>query len=410
MGLDRVPRNLETPTVMKVLLGITGGIAAYKAPDLLRRLQKSGCQVGVAMSPSAERFVSSLALRTLADHVVMEDIFAVESENIGHIDLADWADVMAIAPATAQTLARLSLGMADEPVSLSYLATTAPTVVFPAMNVNMWRARPTRRNVETLRGDGVTVVDPGSGELACGWKGAGRLPDLDEIVDAVWAVGQQPKDLAGRRILITAGPTREPLDPVRFLSNPSSGRMGFALARAARRRGADVVLVAGPSELTTPWGVERVDVETAVEMRDAVFATCREQVPDILMGTAAVSDYRPAQPAAQKHKKGAGAPDLDLERNPDVLQETITEFRPTVGIGFAAETEHVLEHARNKLEAKSLSLIVANDVGTESGGFGDERNRVWIINREGEAQEVPLDDKLAVAHRILDSTLPLLGS
>lgn len=386
----------------RLLLGISGGIAAYKTPDLVRRLQRAGWQVGVALSPTAARFVSPLALRTVADFLVMDDIFEIESAGVGHIDLADWADLMVIAPATAQMLARLATGQADEPVSLSFLATRAAKVVFPAMNVNMWQAPAVRRNVERLRADGVEVVDPAVGELACGWIGAGRMPDVDEIVRHL-ASRRAPRDLEGLHVLVTAGPTREFIDPVRFLSNPSTGRMGFAVAARAADRGAQVTLVAGPVDLPTPSGVTRLDVVSAAEMREAVRQACGASKPDVLIATAAVADWTPAVVESRKEKKSDGPQSLEFVRTVDILREAVADFRPRVAVGFAAETHDVLDYARGKLAAKNLDLIVANAVGGEAGGFADARNHVWILDRDGGEIEVPLSDKTVVADRILDA-------
>lgn len=392
----------------KLLLGISGGIAAYKTPDLVRRLQRDGWQVGVAMSPAAARFVSTLSLRTVADYLVMDDIFEVESAGVGHIDLADWADLMVVAPATAQMLARLAAGQADEPVSLSFLATRAPKMVFPAMNVNMWNAPAVRRNVERLRADGVDVVDPAAGELACGWVGAGRMPDVDDIVRLAGA-RRTPTDLAGRHVVITAGPTREFLDPVRFLSNPSTGRMGFALAARALARGARVTLVAGPVELAAPVGARRIDTVSAGDMHAAVRNTLLTDPADVLIATAAVADWTPAKTAASKQKKSSGPLQLEFVQTADILSEAVAEFKPAVAVGFAAETDDVLDYARGKLAQKGLDLIVANQVGGESGGFADTRNHVWILDRDGATVEVPLQAKEIVADRILDAVASRLA-
>lgn len=386
---------------MKVLLAVSGGIAAYKSPDLLRRFQKAGHQVAVALTPAAQRFVSPLVLRTLADGAVMDDIFATD-ERVGHVALADWADVMVVAPATAQTLARLACGMADEPVSLCFLATRARRIVFPAMNVNMWTNPATQENVARLRSRAVEVVEPESGELACGWEGSGRLPDLDAIVAISTAGPLSPGLLTGVRVVVTAGPTREFLDPVRFLSNPSSGKMGFALAARAAARGADVTLISGPVSLATPPNVRRIDVVSAAEMRAAVFATLEERSADVLIAAAAVADYRPVAVAEQKVKKGADKKSLALERTADILADAVQRFMPRVRVGFAAETERVLEHARAKLERKNLSLVVANDVSASAGVFGSDSTSVWIIERDGTTTEVARASKVAVADRILD--------
>lgn len=394
---------------MKVLLGVSGGIAAYKVPDLLRRFQKAGHQVAVALTPAAQRFVSPLVLRTLADGEVMEDVFAGRA-GVEHIALADWPDVMAVAPATAHTLARLATGMADEPVSLCFLATRVPRVVFPAMNVNMWHAAATQDNVARLRDRGVVVVEPESGELACGWQGAGRLPELDAIVAATVALVAECRDLAGVRMVVTAGPTREFLDPVRFLSNPSTGAMGFAIAQRAAARGAAITLVAGPTTLATPPGVRRCDVVTAAEMREAVFAALAERPADVLVAAAAVADYRPVNVSPQKIKKGEGGRLLELERTADILAEAVARFAPRVRVGFAAETNDILANARAKLERKQLSLVVANDVSPGSTAWGSGPTTVWLVRREGEPVALAGASKLAVADRVLDEVRRLLDA
>lgn len=393
----------------RLLLGISGGIAAYKTPDLVRRLQRDGWQVGVALSPAAANFVSPLALRTVADFLVMDDIFEIETTGVGHIDLADWADLMLVAPATAQMLARLAGGHADEPVSLSFLATRAPKLVFPAMNVNMWQSAAVQRNVEQLRRDGAVVIEPASGELACGWIGAGRLPDVDDIVQ-IAANRRAPRDLEGRHVLITAGPTREYLDPVRYLSNPSTGRMGFALAARAAARGARVSLVAGPVEQSTPPNVYRIDTVSAQDMHAAVCEILRRDPADVLIATAAVADWAPAAVLAQKQKKTAGPLQLDLVRTPDILHKAVTEFAPKVAVGFAAETHDVLTYAREKLAQKRLDIVVANQVGGSSGGFADTQNHVWILDRDGGETEIPLQAKDAVATHILDAIVRRLAA
>jgi len=394
---------------MKVLLGVTGGIAAYKAPDLLRRFQKAGCQVAVALTPSARNFVSELVLRTLADHTVMGDIFSGEAKGVGHVGLADWPDVLVVAPATAQSVARFAGGLADEPVSLCFLATRAPRIVFPAMNLNMWANAATQANVATLRTRGIVVVDPESGELACGWQGSGRLPDLDRIVELTTAAVHRGGDLTGVRVVVTAGPTREHVDPVRFLSNPSTGKMGFAVAERAAARGAQVVLVTGPVALPTPTGVERIDVVSAIEMRDTVFRAFEQRPADVFVAAAAVADYRPVRVSKQKIKKREGDETIELTRTPDILVEVSQRFRPAVRVGFAAETEKVVDNAREKLARKDLTIIVANDVTASNAGFGSETNLVTILDRDGGEIRVGPAPKREVADRLLDAVKTALG-
>jgi len=287
---------------MNILLGISGGIAAYKTPELVRALQKQGETIRCAITPTAASFVSPLVLETLTRCAVMQSA-SVHSGSIDHIAYADWADLMIIAPATAETLARCAGGHANEPVSLSFLAAAAPKIIFPAMNVNMWRNSATQRNVATLRKDDVTVIDPASGELACGWTGEGRLPDIDDILAVVTEQASVEQVLSGKRLLVTAGPTREFIDPVRFLGNPSTGRMGFAIALEAAKMGAEVILVAGPTELPTPAGVHRVNVVSAAEMLQAVDAEFDNQTIDIFIAAAAVADFTPETPRTEKTKK-----------------------------------------------------------------------------------------------------------
>lgn len=385
---------------MRILLGISGGIAAYKTPELVRLLQKRGHSVAAALTPAAQQFVSPTVLRTLCDHSVMTDIFAGEPGAVEHIELADWAEVMVVAPATAQTLARLASGAADEPVSLSFLATRARKLVCPAMNVNMWQAAPVQRNVAQLRADGAVVLEPEAGELACGWVGAGRLPELETIAAAVESL-RPDGPWRGRRVLITAGPTREFIDPARFLSNPSTGKMGFALAEAAAALGAEVVLVAGPTSLPTPHGVQRVDVISAADMLAACIQACEQKVPDVVIGAAAVADFTPAEPCRHKRKKDQMLDALPLKRTEDVLATIVTRYRPRIKVGFAAESKDVLAYAKAKLERKGLDLVVANNITEPGAGFAADTNRVWLVSADAEPQALPAADKKEVARRIL---------
>jgi phosphopantothenoylcysteine decarboxylase/phosphopantothenate--cysteine ligase len=387
--------------VSRVLLGVSGGIAAYKACEIIRLLRRNGHEVRVVPTPNALEFVSALSLQTLSGHPVRTDLFSsTEESEISHIDLADWADVVVIAPATASLLARLANGLADDLLSTACLATRAPMLVAPAMNVNMYEHPATQANLEVLAKRGVRIVGPDRGELACGWEGPGRLAAVDEIVAAVERLTVEPS-LAGEVLLVTAGPTNEPVDPVRVLTNRSSGRMGFALAQEAARRGAEVTLVAGPVQLPTPPGVERVDVETAEEMRGAVLEGLERAT--IVIKTAAVSDYRVESPAKQKLKRGSDPRVLQLVPNPDILAEVARQKGTRTVVGFAAETENVLEYARGKLEQKGCDLIVANDVSRADVGFDVDRNEVWIVGpAPDDVVHAGPSSKQEVAERILD--------
>jgi phosphopantothenoylcysteine decarboxylase/phosphopantothenate--cysteine ligase len=396
----------------RVLLAVSGGIAAYKVPELVRLLDGSGHAVRCALTEAATRFVSPLVLQTLTREPVRSDLLDPGEEGqIGHIDLADQADVVVVAPATANLLARMAHGLADDLVSTLLLATRAPVLVAPAMNVNMWEHAATQANVQTLRERGVHFVGPDVGALACGWEGAGRMAEPAAIAAAVERL-LGPASLAGVRVLISAGGTREPIDAVRAIVNRSSGKMGFALAAEAARRGAEVVLVAGPSALATPAGVERVDVETALEMRSAVHAAFAGASVAIM--AAAVADFRPAAPLAGKLKKedlpdDAGL-ELSLVRNPDILAELASERGERLVVGFAAESEDVIAAARRKLARKGCDLLVANDVSRSDAGFESDRNAVALLSPNGDVEELPLLDKREVAVRIWDRIEKLRGA
>jgi phosphopantothenoylcysteine decarboxylase/phosphopantothenate--cysteine ligase len=388
----------------RVLLAVSGGIAAYKVPELVRALRRAGHAVRCVLTPTAHHFVAPLALQTVSGEAVRSELFDPAQEGeIGHIALADWAEAVVLAPATADLLARLAGGHANDLVSTLLLATRAPVLAAPAMNVNMWRHPATQANVATLRERGVRFVGPASGELACGWEGEGRMAEPAEIQDALELLLGRPS-LAGERVLVTAGGTRERIDSVRALVNRSSGKMGFAIAAEAARRGAEVALVAAPSSLPTPAGVRRVDVESALEMRDAVSGELAAST--VVVMAAAVADFRPAQAAARKIKKedlaeGAGLT-LELVPNPDILREISAERGPRVVVGFAAESHDVVEAARRKLLRKGCDLIVANDVSRSDAGFESDRNAVWFVWPGGDVEELPLLPKEEVARRLLD--------
>ena len=390
---------------MKVALGVSGGIAAYKAAELVRLLQDRGIGVQVVMTRAAQEFVRPLTFAALSGEKVITGMFSPGEEQqpnidsaIEHIAVAQSINALVVAPATADVLAHFAQGIASDFLTTLYLATTAPVVVAPAMNVNMWDHPATQANLVILRQRGVKIVEPGSGYLACGMTGPGRLAENDAIVSAVLEALGASQDLSGETVLITAGPTREKIDPVRYLTNRSSGRMGYALAEAALRRGARVLLVSGPTNLTPPGAAELTRVESAEEMREAVLALLSDA--SIVIKTAAVSDYRPKAASGQKIKR-KGPMTLDLEATPDILKELAQRKHSQILVGFAAETENVLENARQKLVAKNLDAIVVNDVSREGVGFDSDRNAVTIITRD-EVVEVPETTKWEVAQRVLD--------
>lgn len=395
---------------MKICLGVSGGIAAYKAAEIARLLQDKGATVQVVMTRAAQEFVRPLTFAALTNQKVITDLFRegnaepnIESA-IEHIAVAQSIDALVVAPATADVLAKFANGIADDFLSTLYLATTAPAIVVPAMNVNMWQHEATRKNIETLRARGVRIVEPGEGYLACGMTGPGRLAEIEAIVAATWEVLECKHDLAGETVLITAGPTREPIDPVRFLGNRSSGRMGYALAQAALRRGARVSLISGPVALPPPQGAEIVRVETADQMRRAVLDHLAEAT--IVIKAGAVADFRPKSAATQKIKR-TGPMTLDLEPTSDILSEAVAHKNSNcIMIGFAAETENTLENARKKLAAKHLDAIVVNDVSQAGIGFDSDQNAVTIIGRDS-IEEVATTSKREVAERVLNFALKL---
>ncbi len=389
-----------------VVLGVTGCIGAYKACEVLRELQKRGVDVHVVMTQAATRFVSPMTFEALSRHPVFHDQWALgENGEIRHVSLADDASLLLVAPATANSIGKFARGTADDALSTLYLATRAPVVVAPAMNVNMFEHPALRENLDLLRGRGVGVVEPGDGYLACGWLGKGRLAEVDAIVEAALGRLARSRDLAGETVLVTAGPTVEDLDPVRYLSNRSTGAMGYRLAEAARDRGARVVLVSGPTSLREPPGTTFVGVRSADEMQRAVAAHAAGA--SVVIAAAAVSDYRPAQASGSKLKKTEGPLRLELVRTPDILEGLGEAKGERVLVGFAAETENLVANARHKLEAKNLDLIVANDVTAEGAGFGGSTNAVVLVRRDGTRSEVPLASKREVAERILDEVVAL---
>jgi phosphopantothenoylcysteine decarboxylase / phosphopantothenate---cysteine ligase len=398
---------------MKIALGVTGGIAAYKAAEIVRLLQDRGIRVQVVMTRAAQEFVRPLTFAALSGEKVITSMFAPGEEHeaniesaIEHIAVAQSIDALVVAPATADVIAHFAQGIASDFLTTLYLATTAPVVVAPAMNVNMWNHAATQSNLEILRKRGVKIIEPGSGYLACGMVGAGRLAENEAIVAGVLETLGASQDLQGETILITAGPTREKIDPVRFLTNRSSGRMGYALAEAALRRGARVLLVSGPTTINPPGAAEVTRVESTDEMRDAVLTLLPQA--SIVIKTAAVCDYRPKMTAGQKLKR-KGPTTLELEATTDILKEISAKKSSQLVVGFAAETENVLENARQKLLSKNLDAIVVNDVSREGVGFDSDRNAVTIISRD-EVVDVAETTKWEVAQRVLDQIVKLRES
>ena len=391
----------------ELILGVTGSIAAYKAAYLLRELRRAGALVTVVTTAHAERFVGALTWRTLSGRPVLSDLFDPRSEEaVEHVALAERAHAVIVAPATANILAKAAHGLADDFLSTLLLAARGPVLMVPAMDGGMWSHPATSANVATLRARGVTVLEPDSGELASGLAGKGRLPEVDSILEAVERLLTPVRDLAGERILVTAGPTREPIDPVRYLSNRSSGKMGHALATAALRRGAEVVLISGPTSLTPPSGAVYVPVQTAEEMREAALQHIESAT--IVIKAAAVADYRVREPRAGKIKssKTEGLT-LELLPTPDILKELAARRGRAFIVGFAAETHDVRAYGTEKLRSKGIDLLVANDVSRQGIGFESDDNEVLLLDRWGGAIELPRMRKLAVAGAILDRTLAL---
>jgi phosphopantothenoylcysteine decarboxylase/phosphopantothenate--cysteine ligase len=394
-------------TGKRILLGVTGSIAAYKAVELLRLLTKSGAEVQVVMTEPATKFVAPLTFETLTRQPVLLDMWSLEySHRIGHIEATQRADLFVVAPATARTIARLALGLGDDFLSCIYLASRCPVVVAPAMDCDMFEHPAVQENLQRLRDRGVHVVEPDTGPLASGLVGRGRLAELSEILGAIERILIPRQDLAGQVVLVTAGPTREPLDPVRFLSNRSSGKMGYAIAEAAAARGAHVILVSGPTALPAPPGVDMIHVETAEEMYQAVLA--KLESARVVIKAAAVADYRPKHKADRKIKKDQAIFPVALEPTPDILAELGKRKGTRILVGFAAETDDLVANARKKLQRKNLDLMVANDVGQSGAGFDVDTNVVKILDAAGGVEELPLLSKREVADRILDRVKAVL--
>ena len=389
----------------RIVLGVTGGIACYKAVDLVRLLVKTGYRVQVIMTRGAVEFVTPLTFQTISGNPVATETFNLTQESeIGHINLADSADLFVIAPATANVIGKFANGIADDLLTTVLMATQAPVLIAPAMNVHMYENPILQENLRKLRRLGYHVMEPAEGFLACGYEGKGRLPDAEKIAEAIGGLLKK-RDLGSEKLLITAGPSREPLDPVRYISNRSSGKMGYALARAAVRRGAEVTLISGPTALEPPAGARLISVTTAAEMRDAVikeFAQCTA-----IVMTAAVADYRPTMVADQKMKRGKGPVELRLEPNPDILKELSDKKNGKLLVGFAAETEELTANAEKKLREKNLDMIIANNVTEAGSGFDGDTNIATILDRTGAKRSLPLMSKDELADCIYDHFLAL---
>ncbi len=389
---------------MKIILGVGGGIAAYKAAELARLLMQAGHEVQAVMTGAAQQFVQPLTFAALTGRRTLTDLFAIEAA-IEHISVARENDVLAIAPATADLMAKLAHGLADDFLSTLYLAFTGPVVVAPAMNTNMWQHAATQANVEILRRRGHVLVEPDSGYLACGMVGPGRLADAEAIAQAIERAGTRKRDLEGETVLLTAGPTQEPLDPVRFISNRSSGRMGYALAEAAAHRGARVVMISGPVHIPAPAGVEVIPVRTALEMRDRVFENLEPAT--IVIKSAAVADFHLSKVPDQKVKKTAARLSLEFDPTPDILAELGRKKGDRLLIGFAAETQNLESEARRKLETKNCDMVVGNLVGGKEIGFESDQNEALLVLSTGGSIALPRASKREIADGILDQVLKL---
>ncbi len=392
----------------EIVLGVTGGIAAYKAAEFVRLLVKQEASVHVVMTRHAQEFITPLTFQTLSGNPVVTDPFVLlEEAKIGHVALADLAELIVILPATANIIGKISNGIADDFLSTMVMASKAPVLFAPSMNVNMWENPALQKNIEVLKERGYHFMEPGEGELACHWYGKGRLADLNEVIEKMEDL-LSPKDLKGESVLITAGPTQEPIDPVRFITNRSTGRMGYALAKVARRRGAEVILISGPTSLPPPRSdIRLVSIRTAEEMWRAVMA----HLPDstVVIKAAAVSDYRPKEFSERKLKKNASVVSLELEQTRDILKEVGHQKGSRIVVGFAAETEELIANARGKLKEKNLDLIVVNDVTLPGSGFASETNQVKFLFPSGEIKDLPLLSKEEVADRILNEVVILLN-
>ena len=392
---------------INILLGVTGGIAAYKACDIVSGLKKINANVDVIMTKSATELINPNTFQALSQNAVITDIFNTPRYwNIEHISLAQKAHVLLVAPATANIIGKVANGIADDMLSTTIMASTAKVVFAPAMNVKMYENKIVQQNIEKLISSGYQFIEPGSGRLACGDTGIGRLADINEIIGVIVSIVKTDSDLKGKKILVTAGPTREAIDPVRFISNYSTGKMGYSIAEAASARGAEVILISGPTALRTPPGVKLIKIDTALEMYDAVMDNFKGQ--NIIIKSAAVSDYRPEAVSEHKIKKDRGNLNLTLVRNPDILYELGKIKEDRMLIGFAAESDNVVENAKDKILEKKLDFIVANDITEEGAGFGTDTNIVTIMDMDGKIEKIGKSSKIDIAHRILDKAKQML--
>ena len=402
-GIKTMTAKLSDENALKgknIILGISGGIATYKVPELVRKLRKAEAAVQVVMTKNAQEFITPLTLQTISNNPVITEMFApVMTSEVAHISLADKADVVVVAPATANVIAKFAVGLADDFLSTTVLATRAPILLAPAMNVNMYTNPATQGNLALLKRRGFYCVGPGKGELACGWEGAGRMSEVEEIFHSIKTI-LGPQDLKGGKFLITAGPTQEPLDPVRFITNRSSGKMGYALAEAAQMRGAEVTLVTGPAYVPPPRGVKVIPVETAGQMYDATINNYLSM--DTVIMAAAVADYRPSEFSPKKIKKEKNNLTLALVKNPDILAEMGKKKGAAFLVGFAAETGNLIANAQQKLQTKNVDLIIANDVTQPGAGFETDTNIVTLLYRNGKSEKLPQMSKEILAHKILD--------
>lgn len=388
---------------INIVLGVTGGIAAYKACDIVSKLKKLGANLDVIMTKSATEMVKPHTFQVLSQNPVIVDTFTTPRYwDIEHISLAQKADILLVAPATANIIGKVSNGIADDMLSTTIMASAAKVVFAPAMNTKMYENKIVQQNIQNLMSLGYDFIEPASGRLACGDLGKGKLANIDNIVETIKNLAKPNKDLEEKKILITAGPTREPIDPVRFITNHSSGKMGYSLAKAAIERGAEVTLISGPTTLIPPKGVKLINIETTLDMYEAVMNNYKDQ--DIIIKSAAVADYRPEVVSTNKIKKKDGNLNLTLVRNPDILKELGTFKKSKVLVGFAAESESIIENAKNKISRKNLDFIVANNIKKEGAGFGSDTNIVQIIDRNGEIEKIDKSSKIETAHRILNKT------
>jgi len=386
-----------------IILGVSGGIACYKSVEIVRRLQKAGASVHVIMTQNATRFVGPLTFEAISGHPVCVELFDTKPEtSFNHIQWAEMADAVIIAPTTANVLAKIAHGIADDALTTFLLAVQSPVLLCPSMNTRMWENKSVQHNNRVIRDRDITILTPDSGELACGTSGAGRQPDANVIVSHVHRL-LSPKDLIGKKVLVTAGPTLEYIDPVRFISNPSSGKMGYAIAEAALCKGADVILISGPTQLSIPSEVQYIAVQTADEMANAVFD--HEAKMDIIIKAAAVADYKVAMQSDQKIKKKNDCLQIDLTKNQDILKELGRRKKQQILVGFAAETQDLKKNAQQKLSEKNLDMIVANLIGPTDSGFQSDTNRVCLFFRDGRQTSLPLESKEMIAHSILEMCL-----